>query len=287
MLASMAILSIQSAVAYGSVGNAAAVFPLERLGFEVWRVDTVLFSNHTGYGTWRGAVLDPGLVGEILTGIEERGVFSRCEAVLSGYLATAALGHLVLDSVARVKRANGKALYLCDPVMGDRERGLFVKAELPDFYRTSAIPAADILTPNHFELEALAGRRVATLAEALGAAQALRDRGPSIILVTSLTLADAPADRIAMLAATSEGAWRVSTPRLPIAANGAGDLTAALFLAHVLKTRDAAVSLAATASAVHGVLEKTLECGALELAIVAAQEALVAPPHHFSVERIG
>ena len=100
----MAILSIQSAVAYGSVGNAAAVFPLQRLGFEVWRVDTVLFSNHTGYHAWRGTVLDPKLVGEILRGIEERGVLPRCEAVLSGYLGEADTADVVLDAVARQAR---------------------------------------------------------------------------------------------------------------------------------------------------------------------------------------
>ncbi|HMK68724.1 MAG TPA: pyridoxal kinase, partial [Stellaceae bacterium] len=144
----MAILSIQSAVAYGRVGNAAAVFPLERLGFEVWRVDTVLFSNHTGYGAWRGKVLEPELVAEILRGVAERGVFPSCEAVLSGYLGTSALGEVVLDAVARVKQANPRALYCCDPVMGDAGRGLFVKPDLPDFFRDRALAVADLLTPN-------------------------------------------------------------------------------------------------------------------------------------------
>src|SRR5258708_24264673 len=190
MLPRMAILSIQSAVAYGSVGNAAAVFPLQRLGFEVWRVDTVLFSNHTGYGAWRGTVLDPKLVEEILHGIEERGVLARCEAVLSGYLGSVELGSVVLEAVRRVRRANPKALYCCDPVLGDADRGFFVRPELADFFRAEAVPLADILTPNRFELETLTGERVDTLAAARAACDMLLARGPRVILVTSLDVAE-------------------------------------------------------------------------------------------------
>jgi pyridoxine kinase len=281
----MAILSIQSAVAYGSVGNAAAVFPLQRLGFEVWRVDTVLFSNHTGYGAWRGTVLEPKLVGEILSGIEERGAFPQCEAVLSGYLGTPELGRVVLDAVLRAKHANPSALYCCDPVMGDRGRGFFVQPELAEFFRDEAVPRADILTPNHFELETLTSLEIGTLAAAHGACDALLVRGPRAILVTSLEIEGAPTGEAAMLAATRAGGWLVRTPRLPIVANGAGDLTAALFLAHFLKTEDAAGALAATASGVHAVIAETARRGAPELVIVAAQDALLAAPR-FSAERI-
>jgi len=282
----MAILSIQSAVAYGSVGNAAAVFPLQRLGFEVWRVDTVLFSNHTGYDAWRGTVLDPELVGEILRGIEERGVLPGCEAVLSGYLGSLELGRVVLDGVARVKRANSGALYCCDPVLGDADRGLFVKPELAEFFRAEALGFADILTPNHFELEKFAASRVSTLGAAKAACGSLLTRGPRAILVTSLDVTEVAKGSAAMLAATPEGGWLVRTPRLPIVANGAGDLTAALFLAHYLKTRDAAAALGETAAAVHGVIAETARLEAAELQIVAAQEALATPPQRFSVERV-
>jgi pyridoxine kinase len=282
----MAILSIQSAVAYGSVGNAAAVFPLQRLGFEVWRVDTVLFSNHTGYGAWRGTVLDPKLVDEILRGIAERGVLARCEAVLSGYLGSLALGDVVLDAVRRAKHANPKALYCCDPVLGDADRGFFVKPELADFFRTEAVPLADILTPNGFELETLAGSRVGTLEAARAACHALLARGPRAILATSLDVAEIPKETAAMLAVTHEGGWLVRTPRLPIVANGAGDLTAALFLAHFLKTADAAAALGETAAGIHAVIAETLRLGAAELAISAAQNALAAPPKRFPVEQV-
>jgi pyridoxine kinase len=282
----MAILSIQSAVAYGSVGNAAAVFPLQRLGFEVWRVDTVLFSNHTGYGAWRGMVLDPKLVDEILQGIEERGVLARCEAVLSGYLGSVELGSVVLEAVRRVKRANPKALYCCDPVLGDADRGFFVRPELADFFRAEAVALADILTPNRFELETLTGRRVDTLAAARAACDALLAREPRVILTTSLDVAEVAPDTAALLAATREGGWLVRAPRLPIVANGAGDLTAALFLAHFLKTGEADSALGETAAGVHAVIAETVRLGASELAIVAAQDALLAPPKRFPVERV-
>jgi pyridoxine kinase len=282
----MAILSIQSAVAYGSVGNAAAVFPLQRLGFEVWRVDTVLFSNHTGYGSWRGTVLDPKLVDEVLRGIEERGVLARCEAVLSGYLGSVELGSVVLETVKRVKRANPKALYCCDPVLGDADRGFFVRPELAEFFRDRAVALADVLTPNRFELETLTGRRVDTLAAARAACDALLARGPRAILVTSLDAAEVSPDTTALLAATREDGWLVRTPRLPIVANGAGDLTAALFLAQFLKTGEADAALGETAAGVHAVIAETVRSGAAELAIVAAQDALLAPPKRFPVERV-
>ena len=282
----MAILSIQSAVAYGAVGNAAAVFPLQRLGFEVWRVDTVLFSNHTGYDAWRGTVLDPKLVGEILRGVEDRRVLPRCEAVLSGYLGSVELGRVVLDGVKRVKLANPDAFYCCDPVLGDADRGFFVKPELADFFRAEATPFADILTPNHFELETLAGLKVDLLAGAQAACNALLTHGPRAILVTSIEVAEVATGTAAMLAATSGGGWLVRTPRLPIVANGAGDLTAALFLAFFLKTRDAAVALGETAASVHAVIAETARLGAAELQIVAAQEALTSPPLRFPVERV-
>jgi pyridoxine kinase len=282
----MAILSIQSAVAYGSVGNAAAVFPLQRLGFEVWRVDTVLFSNHTGYGAWRGSVLDPKLVEEILRGIEERGVLARCEAVLSGYLGSVELGAVVLEAVKRVKRANPKALYCCDPVLGDADRGFFVRPELADFFRAEAVPLADISTPNRFELETLTGQRVDTLAAARAACDALLARGPRTILVTSLDVAEVPSEAAALLAATRKGGWLVRTPRLPIVANGAGDLTAALFLANFLKTGEAGAALAQTAAGVHAVIAETVRLNTPELAIAAAQDALVSPPMRCLAERV-
>jgi pyridoxine kinase len=281
----MAILSIQSAVAYGHVGNSAAVFPLQRLGHEVWPVDTVQFSNHTGYGATRGRAWDAATIAEVIAGIGERGAFGQCEAVLSGYLGEAALGEVVLDTVRQVKAATPAALYCCDPVIGDDHSGIFVQAGLLAFFRDRAMPAADIVTPNRFELALLAGgAAVATTGDALAAAARLRAQGPRCVLATSL--AGSSAGEIAMLAAGDDGAWLVATPRLPILAHGAGDLTAALFLGHYLTSRDVAAALGDTASAVHAVLEETVRRGAAELQIVAAQDALAAPPQRFRPQRI-
>ncbi|MBW8726720.1 MAG: pyridoxal kinase PdxY [Inquilinus limosus] len=281
-----AILSIQSSVAYGHVGNSAAVFPLQRLGIDVWPVLTVHFSNHTGYGSFRGPVLAADQIAEVLRGVEERGVLPGCDAVLSGYMGDVSLGALVLDAVAKVKAANPKAIYCCDPVLGDVDRGFFVRPGLPEFMAERAVPQADIITPNQFELEFLAGREVKTLADALAAARAVQATGPKIVLVTSLTRQDAPADVIEMLAVAPDGAWIVATPRLPISVNGSGDITAALFLAHYLRSGDPAVALGRTAGTVYAVMEETHRSGKREIQIVAAQDAIATPPERFEVKRV-
>lgn len=280
------ILSIQSSVAYGHVGNSAAVFPLQRLGIDVWPVLTVHFSNHTGYGSFRGPVLPADQIAEVLRGVEERGVLPDCDAVLSGYMGDVSLGHVVLDAVAKVKAANRDAIYCCDPVLGDVGRGFFVRPGLPEFMRDQAVPRADIVTPNQFELEFLAGREIASLADALDAAQTIRALGPDIVLVTSLTRRDAPADVIEMLAVSGEGAWLVATPRLPLSVNGCGDITAALFLAHYLSGSDPGIALGRTAGTVFAVMEATHKAGKREIQIVAAQDAIAAPPDRFQVRRV-
>jgi pyridoxine kinase len=278
-----AILSIQSWVAYGHVGNAAAVFPLQRLGFEAWAVNTVQFSNHTGYGTWRGAVFDKSAVAEVLRGIEERGVLAQCAAVLSGYMGDVGIGEVVLDAAAKLRAANPAALYCCDPVIGDFGRGVFVRPGIAEFFAERALPRADIVTPNHFELEHLTGRKVAGLAEARDAVAALRARGPRTVLVTSL---ERGADRIGVLAVGETGAFLVETPRLPLAVNGAGDAVAALFLGHFLKTGSLPAALERATAAIFAVLEATEAAGAREIQLVAAQAALVDPPRIFPVQTL-
>ncbi|MDR6288811.1 pyridoxine kinase [Inquilinus ginsengisoli] len=281
-----AILSIQSSVAYGHVGNSAAVFPLQRLGIDVWPVLTVHFSNHTGYGSFRGPVLPADQIAEVLRGVEERGVLPGCDAVLSGYMGDVSLGHVVLDAVAKVKTANPRAVYCCDPVLGDVGRGFFVRPGLPEFMRDQAVPRADIVTPNQFELEFLAGGPIATLDDALAAARAVQATGPKIVLVTSLTRSDAPADAIEMLAVAPDGAWIVATPRLPLDVNGSGDITAALFLAHWLRSGSPATALGRTAATVFAVMEETHRAGKREIQIVAAQDAIANPPERFAVRQV-
>jgi pyridoxine kinase len=284
----VSILSIQSSVAYGHVGNSAAVFPLQRLGVEVWPVITVHFSNHTGYGQWRGPLLAADDLREVLTGIEERGVLGRCDAVLSGYQGAEDVGAVVLDAVQRVKAANADAVYCCDPVMGDTGRGFFVRPGIPEFMRDEVIPAADIATPNHFELDFLTGQaeRTGTMDAVLAAVDQLRAMGPRTVLVTSLVHDGMSEDTLEMLAADSSGAWLVSTPHLPVSVNGAGDLTAALFLAHLLESGSAATALGRTAASVFAVLDETARSGEREIQLVAAQEAIAHPDGRFEVQRL-
>jgi pyridoxine kinase len=282
-------LSIQSSVAYGHVGNSAAVFPLQRLGHEVWPVHTVLFSNHTGYGAWRGPVIAGEDVHEVILGMEDRGVLGQVDLLLSGYQGSPEIAGVVLDAVDRVKRANPAAAYACDPVMGNSESGCFVDPAIPPLIRDQVVPRADVVTPNQFELGELTGTALpagAALADVLAAADACRALGPSTVLVTSVVHADQPDDTLEMIAVTTDGVWSVRTARLAFHANGSGDVTAALFSAHLLETRDPALALARTASSVFDLLAGTLRAGGGELRLVEAQDVYAAPRMQFEVERL-
>jgi pyridoxine kinase len=282
----MNILSIQSHVAYGHVGNSAAVFALQRLGVEVWPVHTVQFSNHTGYETFRGTAFEASHVLDLLQGLGERRAFARCDGVLSGYVASADMGHAVLNTVARAKRVNAKALYCCDPVLGDAGRGLFVTPEVADYVRGRTVPAADIVTPNHFELETITGRSVRDLAQALSAIDALRTLGPRVVLVTSLRTAETPVGAIDLVACDESGRYRLRTPKLAVAAHGAGDLIAALFFAHYLRSASVAEVLERSAASVFGILKRTADFGAEEMALIEAQDELVNPGTTFRAETL-
>lgn len=283
---SMHLLSIQSHVAYGHVGNAAAVFPLQRLGCEVWPIHTVQFSNHTGYGSWKGAVFEAAMIRAILDGIEARGVLSSCDGVLSGYVGAADTGGAILDAVRRVKAANAFALYCCDPVIGDIDRGIFVRPGIPEFMREQAVPAADIITPNQFELDMLSGRSTGTLRDARAAVQVVRALGPQVVLVTSLHTDETPEDAIDLLACDQAGCFRLRTPKLPISVNGAGDAIAALFFFHYLRRNSAAEALGRAASSLFGVLRQTADAHAREILLIEAQEELVSPSRIFQSEPV-
>ena len=282
----MRILSIQSSVAYGHVGNSAAVFPLQRIGVEVLPVYTVNFSNHTGYGAWRGPLISPADVSDVLTGIEERGAFPDIDVVLSGYQGGEGIADVILDAVSRVKAANPDAIYACDPVMGNAKSGCFVAPAIPILLRERVVPAADLITPNQFELGFLTGTEPADLESTLASADAARAMGPSTVLVTSVERPDRPEGTIEMLAVTDAGAWIVRTPRIPMKANGSGDVTAALFTAHFRETGDAASALAKTTSSVFDLLQTTIDAGARELQLIEAQEAYAHPRMQFEVTQV-
>jgi pyridoxine kinase len=280
------ILSIQSSVAYGHVGNSAVTFPLMRMGVTVWPVITVHFSNHTGYGAWRGPLLSAADLRDVVQGIDERGVLGEVDAVLSGYQGGEDIGAMILDAVALVKLRNPAAIYCCDPVLGDADGGYFVRPGIPELMRQRVVPAAQIITPNQFELEALTGLRVSTMGEVLNAADAARRLGPEVVLVTSVLGQDGPPGTIDMVAVDAEGAWQVTTPRLPQTFTGSGDVTAATFLATLLDTADVSRALAHTAAVIYGLLLVTAASGGTELALIAAQDELVHPSHTFEAVRL-
>lgn len=300
----MNVLSIQSFVAFGHVGNRAAILPLERLGHEVWPVNTVVLAHHPGYGAWRGRLAAPEEIKTLIDGLEARGVLGRCDAVLSGYLGDAALGPVLLDAVRRVRKANPKALYCCDPVMGDGARGFFVRAGIPEFFRDEAVPMADLLLPNAFELRWLTGFPVDDLASALAAARELIAQGargaplsfkeeagfarrPRLVVVTGLRRTVRGRSRIGALAVEALRAWHAEAPLIAVPANGAGDVFAALFLGHYLDGRRPGRALERAVSALHAVMAKTAALGSGELALVESQEAFLKPKRLFKAEKMG
>ncbi|MEQ8442870.1 MAG: pyridoxal kinase PdxY [Alphaproteobacteria bacterium] len=279
----MAILSIQSHVAFGHVGNSAAIFPLQRLGHSAWAIDTVMFAAHAGYGPPKGPVFSAETVRDVIRGLADLGVLGQCDAVLSGYLGDAAIGDAVLEAVDLVRQANPNAVYCCDPVMGDREPGIYVRPEIPKFMERRAVAAADIITPNAFELQLLTGMPTDTLEHALAACRTVLNAGPGTVLLTSLEHEETPPDMIDMAAVTREGAWIVRTPKFNLdpSPNGAGDLTAAIFLAQQITGHETAEALSRTASAVQAVFAETARAGTRELALIAAQDAIAEPPVRF------
>jgi pyridoxine kinase len=280
------ILSIQSAVAYGHVGNSAAVFPLQRIGVEVLPVYTVNFSNHTGYGAWRGPMISPDDVREVLLGIEDRGVLPQIDVVLSGYQGGEGIADVILEAVERVKAANPAAVYSCDPVMGNAKSGCFVAPAIPVLLRDRVVPAADIITPNQFELGFLTGTEPDTLESTLASVELARATGPRTVLVTSVERPDREDGTIEMLAVDDSGAWLVQTPYIPMKANGSGDVTAALFTAHYRSTGDLAEALARTTSSVFDLLTRTHESGERELQLVESQDAYANPQLQFKPQQV-
>ena len=296
-----AVLSIQSQVVSGHVGNSAATLPLQRLGFDVFAVPTVLLAHHPGQGRgWRGHKLAPAQIEELLNGLEashfapatvvgagSRGssTLARCAAVLSGYLGAPEVADLVLRAVKAVRTVRPDALYLCDPVIGDDHTGVFVDPGVAEAIQGRLLPAADIVTPNRFELAHLSGCPVDTLDDALAAAAAVRATGPRLVVATGLALPDAPGT-IGLLADSTDGSWLVTTPRLPGLVHGTGDAFSALFLGHYLRKGAPAPALELASAAIFTVVERTHATGADELQLVLAQDELSDPKRRFDARRL-
>ena len=287
----MSVISIQSQVAYGHVGNSAAVFPMQMHGIDVIAVPTTLLSNRPGYPTIRGRVLEAQLVADLLLGVEERGALDTAQVILSGYLGSAEIAVVVADFVQRAKARNPALTYACDPVLGDRDGGLFVQAEIPPLMRDLLCPLADIITPNHFEFEWLCGAKANTIDDVIAQAQALMIRGPSTIVVTSAELADTPDDAIETIAVertqARSQAWRVATPKLPISPSGTGDLFTSLLVSARVRGSNTPDALGHAASAIFAVLERTAARGTEEMRIVESAALLAHPTRRFDAIAVG
>ncbi|MGG2018593.1 pyridoxal kinase PdxY [Pseudomonas sp. S8] len=281
------LLAIQSHVVFGHAGNSAAVFPMQRVGVNVWPLNTVQFSNHTQYGQWAGEVLAPQQIPELVDGIAAIGELGNCDAVLSGYLGSAAQGRAILSGVERIKSVNPKALYLCDPVMGHPEKGCSVPAEVSDFllkkprrWRTSCVR-----TNWSWTVSPGASRsRCSTAWRWLGAAGAR----PKAVLVKHLDYPGKPADGFEMLLVTADESWHLRRPLLafPRQPVGVGDLTSGLFLARVLLGDSLVAAFEFTAAAVHEVLLETQACASYELQLVRAQDRIAHPRVKFEATAI-
>ncbi|ODN41702.1 pyridoxal kinase PdxY [Piscirickettsia litoralis] len=285
MLSLKQVVSIQSHVSYGYVGNRAAVFPLQRLGIDVSAVNTVQFSNHTGYGAWRGSIHSREHIQELLLGLDEVGALESVDGILSGYMGDVHLGRVIYEFVKAQKQCHPDLFYCCDPVIGDIGRGVFVKPGVGEFFRDELISLADLITPNVFELEFLSGCKVNSLFDILAACDQLRCRPEQAICVTSVQSDD---HHVALLMDTNEGSWLVKTPFLSfnIAPNGAGDLTASLLLGRYLMQRSLAKAVQLAAASVYQVFAMTFAEGSRELQLIRAQDQLVEPTVEFELEKI-
>lgn len=282
------LLAIQSHVVFGHAGNGAAVFPMQRVGVNVWPLNTVQFSNHTQYGQWAGEVLAPAQIPALVEGIATIGELGNCDAVLSGYLGSAAQGRAILEVVRKVKAANPNALYLCDPVMGHPEKGCIVPAEVSDFLLDEAVAVADLVCPNQLELNTFCGRLAQSLEDCVGMARALLARGPKAVVVKHLAYPGKAAEDFEMLLVTAEGSWHLRRPLLafPRQPVGVGDLTSGLFLARLLLGDSKVAAFEFAAAAVHEVLLETQACASYELELVRAQDRIVHPRLRFEAQRL-
>ncbi|EQB2603033.1 pyridoxal kinase PdxY [Aeromonas salmonicida] len=274
------ILSIQSHVVFGCAGNSAAVFPMRRMGMEVWPVNTVQFSNHTQYSQgWQGMVMPDGHIRQLITGLADIGVLGQCDALLSGYLGSAEQGEEILAAVARLKALNPNALYFCDPVMGHPDKGCIVVPGVADFLKNRALTCADMLAPNLLELEQLTEREIRNVPQALAACQQLRDQGVKLVMVKYLGKAGFAMDRFEMLLVCEEGAFHISRPLYPFARDpiGVGDLLSATMLANLLAGFTPVAAFERTNASVDAVVAQTRLAEAYELQLVAAQQAMVLP----------
>jgi pyridoxine kinase len=277
-------MSIQSSVVYGHVGSTAATLPLHRLGFDVWALPTVVYSSHAGYPGVRGSRTPVATLRELLAGLEALGRLDRCEAVLSGYLGQPAVWDFVLEALAAVRRHRPDAWYVCDPVLGD-EGELYMPAELVRTFREQAVPRADLLVPNRFELEWLVDRPVASVADAVAAARELRAAGAREVVVKGLVLEHQGRLEQHVVGVDDDAAWLARAPHVTRFWSGAGDAFTGLLAGLRLAGTPLADAVARTTAIMEELVARTTALDEPELRMVEVDWASEPPGAH--AERVG
>jgi pyridoxine kinase len=262
-----AVMSIQSSVVYGHVGSTAATLPLQRLGFDVWALPTVVYSSHAGYAGVRGRRTPISTLRELLAGLESLGRLDRCEAVLSGYLGRPEAWSFVLEALAAVRVHHPGAWYICDPVLGD-EGELYVPSELVRTFREQAVPRADLLVPNRFELEWLVDRPVASVEEAVAAARELHEAGAREVVVKGLVLEHDGRPMQHVVGLDAQGAWLARAPHIAQFWSGAGDVFTALLTGLRLSEVPLGDAVARATALMAALVARTYEVGAPELRLI-------------------
>ncbi|XP_011873022.1 PREDICTED: pyridoxal kinase [Vollenhovia emeryi] len=249
------ILSVQSHVVSGYVGNKSATFPLQLLGFEVDTINSVQLSNHTGYKAFKGQVLNDKDLDDLVDGLVQNGLDNYTH-LLTGYIGSASFLKRVAALVTTLKAKNPNLTYVCDPVMGDNGK-MYVPEALKDIYKQEIVPLADIVTPNQFELELLTNEKVTNMSELQNAIKKLHQNGPKTVAVSSTELSD----KLTAIVSTAKdnALMKVDIPKIPATFTGSGDLFAALFLAHVYLQSDMKATMEKTVNSLYSVLLNTYE----------------------------
>ena len=283
----MTIISAQSHVSYGYVGNSAAVFALRRLGHEVCPVHTALLAHHPGYGSFNGALTPPETVSAILEGLQLIGVYTECSALLSGYLGSVKTGEAVLGAWREIQNAAPDAVYCCDPVIGDVAEGVYVDPALPDFFRERALPKATAAIVNVFEAGFLTGEEVTDVASAIHAADQICSLGPVMTIVTSVRVEERGGGQsVGNLYVDPDGIWLARSSRIDLKAKGPGDFLTALWLGRFVQTRDGIDALRFAVGGAQMVIENANVCGSVELPIVETAEAWLSHSQDVPIERL-
>ncbi|MDH6025519.1 pyridoxal kinase PdxY [Vibrio splendidus] len=281
------IISIQSHVVYGHAGNSSAVFPMQRMGLDVWPIHTVQFSNHTQYTQgWTGQKFTSDDIRNLMKGLDNIDSLRACGAVLSGYQGSADQCRAVAESVTLVKDRNKNALYVCDPVMGDPDKGCIVDDGVKAAIVEHLLPISDVIVPNQFELTELTGININSLYDAVTACKKALELGPKIVLVKHLH--SLPDEAFSMILATTKACYlaqrpNIDFPRQPV---GVGDLISGLFTACLVKRMSPVAAFCHAHNAVYGVLEVTKSYGTWELQTINAQYEFVEPTSDFNVVKI-